>query len=569
MIHRSAGVCRAVSAIYLALTGFAAAAQGDEGWTGDPDKLPWLPHTVVNLNADVCGKVETAYRQRFLLTGRTDREPDLQSLPFGAVPESLRKIANGELAPLLDPNSRELEYLSSDLDGDGTVEPAIRYTSYSKVGSGTYLIVFESYEALSATLMNPENELLGQLASEAEHDGLFADGVEKAGYLGFGRVDFNDTHYLEAFEHGGKIYFVGQAHSPNERIGLDAMVAHYTTDGILDVDCVLETSISLEDGPGSQISGQVLAWETMLSDMFGRSSCRLSDPRLLWGSLKAAIATAPWTFESHRRFDPRLHLVRFAAWGEQSVWNWRVVSRYDAIYEATRATLADYLSSSFDYDAETADRLADAALAAYLLRTFSFGMETFGGSTDAVDDLPHTLQSHLSPAVLALALASLQRSGTRDAEALGLLLNRTLLRGDPYGAAGWLIGQGAAFDAGMEPSITYAVGHPELIALLVDAGAEPNAVNPFGKTALMYAAQFGDVPSAQALLNLGAQLNPETTALHVGCHDAGPNSENMYSVRETRTALDYAIQSGSQEMIDLLREHGALTAEELAAAEAD
>ena len=68
-------------------------------------------------------------------------------------------------------------------------------------------------------------------------------------------------------------------------------------------------------------------------------------------------------------------------------------------------------------------------------------------------------------------------------------------------------------------------------------------------------AQLGDVETAAALLQLGAATGMATTPYSDGsCY---------YTVGTARTALDYAIQSSSQEMIDLLRAHGAKTAAEL------
>lgn len=82
-------------------------------------------------------------------------------------------------------------------------------------------------------------------------------------------------------------------------------------------------------------------------------------------------------------------------------------------------------------------------------------------------------------------------------------------------------------------------GHPsrELIELLLDSGAEVNALQHGGFTPLHEAAQNGDIALAGLLLSRGA--------------DAGATTD------EGKTALQLAEEAGHADTSDLLRQHGA------------
>ncbi len=79
-----------------------------------------------------------------------------------------------------------------------------------------------------------------------------------------------------------------------------------------------------------------------------------------------------------------------------------------------------------------------------------------------------------------------------------------------------------------------AGGHAKLVLLLLEHGADPNALQEGGFTPLHAAAQNGDVESIRALLFHGA--------------DADIRS------RENKTALDYAMESKKPKAVSLLKE---------------
>eukprot|EP00899_Mesostigma_viride_P027788 jgi/Mesvir1/8194/Mv12489-RA.1 len=74
--------------------------------------------------------------------------------------------------------------------------------------------------------------------------------------------------------------------------------------------------------------------------------------------------------------------------------------------------------------------------------------------------------------------------------------------------------------------------HPQLVRLLLDAGAQVDARNDSGNTSLQFAAMTDDIGVAQMLLDAGADIHAQSS-------DRG-------------TAVDYANEWGTQDMLDFL-----------------
>ncbi len=79
----------------------------------------------------------------------------------------------------------------------------------------------------------------------------------------------------------------------------------------------------------------------------------------------------------------------------------------------------------------------------------------------------------------------------------------------------------------------------DVVRVLIDAGANVNAITGYGNTSLMDAARQGHEEIATLLIKAGANINARDKD---GC-----------------TALDYAVYFGRKEIVELLKKEGAKT----------
>ncbi len=137
-----------------------------------------------------------------------------------------------------------------------------------------------------------------------------------------------------------------------------------------------------------------------------------------------------------------------------------------------------------------------------------------------------------------------QEAGLRTA-----ILNKTPLEAIkkmPLSAAG----SGCCGDPTPEDSLlSVAITYPEALQYLLEKGYNPNHQNAFGKTPLMYAAQYNQVESVKLLLKNGANTNLATIIPEDTCY---------YTLTKSgMTALHYAARYSSKEVIELLLTAGA------------
>ena len=103
---------------------------------------------------------------------------------------------------------------------------------------------------------------------------------------------------------------------------------------------------------------------------------------------------------------------------------------------------------------------------------------------------------------------------------------------------------------GRESLLSIAVIYPDALKYLIKKGLNPNHENAFGKTPLMYAAQYNLTKSAKILLEAGADTNAKTTRPVDTCN---------YTLRTfNMTPLHYAVRYASPDFITLLLEYGAM-----------
>lgn len=108
--------------------------------------------------------------------------------------------------------------------------------------------------------------------------------------------------------------------------------------------------------------------------------------------------------------------------------------------------------------------------------------------------------------------------------------------------------------------IELAVANPEILSKLIDKctvlnqgqKVDVDVANDFGKTPLMYAAQYGFSDSVKILLENGADINAQT-------YEGNCQSRKQYDCiyNGQRTALMYAVQEGHYDVVEYLLSAGA------------
>ncbi len=215
-------------------------------------------------------------------------------------------------------------------------------------------------------------------------------------------------------------------------------------------------------------------------------------------------------------------------WANSGIWERRTYRRYSAAREQVLPELSTWYEERFGLSEEDARGWANIALLE-LTAALTAGAYAYG--------------------------AYLETNSAFDRKSVELRLR--LLDGEPASDIARLLSEAPNINlignrfAVAEPALFYALEHARLVKLLLAQGADVNEGNHFGKTALMYAAQFNLLETARLLLQAGANPNARTTALPRGC------SRFKWV---GRTALMYAAENADEAMMALLIESGADTA---------
>jgi uncharacterized protein YecT (DUF1311 family) len=281
---------------------------------------------------------------------------------------------------------------------------------------------------------------------------------------------------------------------------------------------------------------------------------RAAGPLLPTGRLCAGIGDEARTLAEHAQWRPwvldrriasgdptgerlALYMRNRGLTGPERV---RQYGAYVAARAAAIAALAPFYQAEFGRAPAEAKRYAGL----YLDRLISDGFET-DPDDDSVAALfaPDFAQKH----------AAQQAALVGDTAALRLALGP-----EPKAVA-----KGVKGDLD-EPLVSDALDHPETMHVLLDFGLDPNETGASGRTPLMTAARLDLVEAAGMLLAQGA-------APDAGAEDAVAQTDSAGDplcmtgdgpVTDTpgRTALSYAAEFGSPEMVRLLLDHGAASA---------
>jgi uncharacterized protein YecT (DUF1311 family) len=238
-------------------------------------------------------------------------------------------------------------------------------------------------------------------------------------------------------------------------------------------------------------------------------------------------------------------------WAMASVSNFHLFEEYRIAEPMARQSLSTFYRENFDVLADLADKASAIVLDRIIASSFHFER------SQAAPDAPRVA---LGDMATVAKISAFRHPPSTEAVSTDVtqLLESALLTGAGKEDIIYLLEHGAQVTNGDmepygsgEPTLFFALEHPALMDLMLHHGASVRAINNFGKTALMYAAQYDLAPTARLLLKRGADI-----AAKAGT----PDGDAAYSLAircKDRTALMYAAENASATVIDLLLDAGA------------
>lgn len=217
------------------------------------------------------------------------------------------------------------------------------------------------------------------------------------------------------------------------------------------------------------------------------------------------------SFGDYPRIEPDLY-----GWSVGGIGEYHDFKRYKTQLAQTTKVLADLYAKQFGWSMSRSLKLAQLATTNAISQGFGFYM----------------YNPYSSYAEVALRAAILEHRPMAEIKAIQFDSKLVDIQGG-------------------DSILNVAVEYPAALRYLLDKGINPNTTNPFGKTPLMYAAQFNQISATKILLSAGADPNAATIL---------PNDDCSYTIRTTHmTALHYAARYASLSLIKLLVKNGAVT----------
>lgn len=513
-----------VSSILAPATGHTDSA------TFSAQRYPFLPELTVNERPEVCERLLKGVRRLYLAAEtdiylvEADRPLPLDETtgPAGQWLGFETPAAQSMLVKVGD-EIHSFSTLRWDIDGNGERETLI---SFHRTLSGTYH--YELHAIPASLVQGPSDEPPIEYLPDQTLVGQISDsGIEVIGaYAPF-----------VLFSHDGELL----AHATRSRFSIsDPMTVTKLTLGRRR-EVVCSISLLPQRGPEKEAVEARLAGSPWLAafldiaplimgrgDDCGTSRAGTWHAIAFWNAVWTRLYR-PWAEVSATTSRDDLGLWAenkvLRLWANSGLWERRTYRRFSTARERVLPELSRWYEERFGLPEEDAEGWAKIAL-----------LELTASLTDG----PNARGAYL------------ETNSAFDRKSVDLRLR--LLDGEPTNAIARLllaspnISLIQDFFAVAEPALFYALEHPRLVKLLLAHGADPNESNHFGKTALMYAAQFNLLETARLLLRAGADPNMQTAALPRAC---------TRFKWIGRTALMYAAENADEAMMALLMENGA------------
>lgn len=334
-----------------------------------------------------------------------------------------------------------------------------------------------------------------------------------------------DTYYFAGFPERGL-----SVHQP------DLKIYSLMPTGALHLSCELALGPQeMDKNSDPAVQGAVSAVEALYSaanrlSQGGGPTCGTMDTLGRWTKRRhEALLEAvyrPWglrpvlegrRFESQNSFgDWKRITASLEEWSLGGVAEYAAFQEFNRQFSLSEKALTDFYAVAFGWSQDVSGQYAEAALTNALSNSFRFS----------------GYQPYPVPGEKELRRAVLERKPVADIASINV----------DY----------AALDRKDGDSVlNVAIHYPEALKFLLSKGLDPNQGNAFGKTPLMYAAQYNELASIEILLAAGADPNARTVFAEDTCY---------YRLATTgMTPLHYAVRYASGAVIRRLIEGGAAT----------
>lgn len=272
-----------------------------------------------------------------------------------------------------------------------------------------------------------------------------------------------------------------------------------------------------------------------------------------WALLQACLAPQQLLGGKKSRTYSDKTWAYLARWALQSPSQQRLYQALrTAVDEASPALTQHYQSTAQLTPAEAA-KASERALAIMLY--WAGGAAPGSSDTNYNPELPGIVQT-MATAPLTLEQLNQWLSQHPDAEphTVDLALKSAIIHHQPLAVIQQLIAVSQPLDQGDESALFFALDNPPALTALLQAGADINYRNGFGKTVLSYAIERGDIAQVKQLLSAGANPNQR----YLSSTELEDHAMCQYNIQHgQRTPLMHAAQHASAPMLELLLQHNA------------
>lgn len=538
------------------------------------DIAPFTPHLIRNEDPELCTPFAAAWTAQFQSKG----DMDSSAVDFGGLPhDSVFRFPDTD-----NPKQRDALYIYKravphDLDGDGETEMML--LAGKDIG----------WRYLGAALYIFEDDALFEAVAR-QHEALPRTGSTMNGWhelskaaLGGPTAEFGIVQQVRLFLKDGALYSVTpESYYPHvQDMEIETLRRIWPLEDAGPV-CEIrvrpvasEAAAIVSASPFLQALDAIYAGPLQGGGCYGTGGWSGIDP----ARLLPDIFHRPWAEPEPAPLFPRetsptqdtARMLRLMSWGATDPSSWQVYLALKRDEPVFLQQLTDHYVIGFGMTPDAATEAARHAWRALIDRVFytrnhdmALALLALQGEAPLIFSFGANDVALAETVITSPDLFGLDEMRPRR-DLLLRAISAAIYAGVPSGEIEPVL-QKAWTEAGNDSHgrarprlvasiLPAALMRPELLQSVLDMGIDANArTNFFGKTALMYAAQWGNAEAARVLIAAGADVNARTDSQS---SVRLPRAECGRLERDQRSALMYAAENSSEDLIALLLEAGA------------